>query len=407
MLKYFLLFSLLVISTQTAWGQQPSSAVPAACFETLKAEALEIADFATAADELEGLNYQSLESGFSRFYQGRSSFGIDVDSSIFDMRVYSFGQQTGYVHPPYSPFPVGTQSESWKAPAREFIVAEEYVRRPDGERQFLGCGFFRIAGMDLKAITSESYLYDGDLVSIKTQKGSDKLWYNFNDSFNADDERLGYWYRLFVYPKATQNSYFSRYEVFSSFPGNEVSDFSMLSSEGIDARIESGAGFSELEPVVVEGPFFLNNYYQAIVNRFPEFGERLALRGFLEYENLQKVLASPDAAAVNYVWDTVLDARDITTYALKKQKGELAGSDPLYDSVLADPAAVNVELSNLSVSVVESQVEAETKTVNPVASSDGSLFEAPFGTFIMVVLLLVLLFALIGGMLFFTQKNNR
>lgn len=406
MLKYLSLFSLLIVSAQVAWAQ-PSSAVPAACFETLKASALEIADFAAASPELGALDYQSLESDFSRFYQGRSSFGIDVDSAIFDMRIYSFGRQTGYVHPPYSPFPVGAQSESWKVPAKEFIVAEEYVRRPDGERQFLGCGFFRIAGMDLKAITRESYLYDGDLVSIKTQKGNDKLWYNFNDSFDENDERLGYWYRLFVYPKATQNSYFSRYEVFGSFPGNEVSDFSMLSSEGIDARLEAGADFAELEPVMVDSPFFLNQYYQAIVDRFPEFGERLALRGFLEYENLQKVLASPDAAAVSYVWDTVLDARDITKYALKKEKGAALDSDPLYDSVLADPAAVNAELANLSASVVDDQPPAEPKAVNPISSADSSLFGAPFGTFIMVVLLLVLLFALIGGMLFFTQKNNR
>lgn len=53
-----------------------------------------------------------------------------MEDPMFEMRLYSYGKQTGYKHPPVSPFPTYSKSEKWDSPTKEFIIAEEYVKNP-------------------------------------------------------------------------------------------------------------------------------------------------------------------------------------------------------------------------------------------------------------------------------------
>lgn len=406
----FLCFGLAILFlSPTLTSAQSDVNIRSQCFDRLKEQALQIEDFRLARAELEAIDYATLDNRLSRYYQGHSSFGIDVDQPIFDLRVFSFGRQTGYVHPPYSPFPVGAKSEQWKMAAKEFILAEEFIRNPEGERQFLGCGFFRIGARDLKSVTADTYLYDGPVSSVMSTQGDHKFWYNFNTSFNYEDAPQANWYRLFVYPKATQNSYFSRYEVLDSFPGNQLDDLSILTEAGITARRAEGGDFTELDPVETGSAFALNAYYQAIAGRYPNFADRLALRGVLEYKNLQKILASPNSSAVNYVWDTLLDTKDITRYAAAQIAGKDIESDPIFDQVLNDPKAVNQSILDLAlvpasdsgvVDVSAVTVTDQVRESKPLALQDNR------GTFVMVVVLLLLLFVLLASLLFFARRHK-
>ena len=393
MIRYFLVLFLLAGSTAMA---QLDDQI--ACFKTLQSESLKIADFYLAAEVVEGLDYATLNREMSDYYPGHSSFGIEVDQPLFDMRLYSFGRQTGYLHPPYSPFAIGEEINQWDEAAKEFILAEEYIRTPDGEREFLGCSLFRIAASDLARVTNENYLYDGDIISLTTEtEGGDKLWYNYNTSFDHNDEFLAYWYRLFVYPQGTtDNTYFNRHEVLDSFPANKVPDLSVLSAAVIEERDVSGADFPELEPVEGGTPFFLKPYYQAILDQFPLFGERLALRGFFKYENLQKLLSSPQAESLNYIWETVLDPRDITRYGLKKAKGEAVEANDLYDRVLRNPDRLNRAVENLG-AVPVTAVPVGEKVVNPVLSTEAKAISpwVPIGGLIGFVFLLGLVWVLV------------
>lgn len=47
------------------------------------------------------------------------------------------------------------------------------------------------------------------------------------------------WKRLFIYPRATQNPYFSRYDVAESFPGNRSDSLAAL-NENTSERARDG-----------------------------------------------------------------------------------------------------------------------------------------------------------------------
>ena len=55
-------------------------------------------------------------------------------------------------------------ADLWIAPAKQNIFSEEYVIDEKGQRHFLGCAIFTISSDDLMNVTSENYLYDGELI---------------------------------------------------------------------------------------------------------------------------------------------------------------------------------------------------------------------------------------------------
>jgi len=100
------------------------------CFSTLKANLEETSLFSNPLTELASTTYADIAPQFSQKYKSLNSFGIQVDQGVITMRVYSFGRQTGYMHPPLLPFPSFYKSDTWTTPAKEYIISEEYVTDP-------------------------------------------------------------------------------------------------------------------------------------------------------------------------------------------------------------------------------------------------------------------------------------
>ncbi|MCK5461170.1 hypothetical protein KAI58_04260 [Candidatus Gracilibacteria bacterium] len=331
----------------------------AACFETLKSNMSEIGSFQEAYPDVLRLDYKRLEEKFSPYYKSLSSFGIDIDEPLFEMRLHSFGLRTGYQHPPFSPFPVYTKADKWEEKAKKNIIVEEYLINKMGKRQFLGCAFFTLEAADLMQVRSENYLYDGELISVLKNNSEEnyKAWYTQNVSFNHKGEIFADWKRLFIYPETTKNSYFNRYEIAESFPSNEVQNFRVLNPKtfnlgkgmvdittGVYLLDENGESVESLShpvlsPIKREGKnelFGINSYYEAIENQFPLFAKHLALRGILKYETLKKILSYKDADELIHIWSMILDPRSITTYVLQKEADKDYGSVKIFDEYLED-----------------------------------------------------------------------
>ena len=363
------------------------SAVRAQCFATLKENMAETTLFSEPLKTIENTTYNDLESKFSKNYTGLSSFGIDIDRGDFEMRLYSFGRQTGYQHPPKLPLPNSTKSELWGENSKEYIIAEEYIVDNNKQKHFLNCVFFQISGDDLMQITRDKYLYDGAVISItKTPENNDyKAWYSENLSFDYRDKPFVTWKRLFVYPKATQNSYFDRYDVQDVYPAHQATSFKSLafknpsqnpvmSSQDYDAKgnvtikyfsqntkgeIVETTYPDELKPVISEGinkKFPLSTYYQAIENMFPEFAKRLSFRGTLQYDTFKKLLISTslDSESQNLL-DNLRDPRGLAIYNVNKEIAEANGvkfSNPKLDTVSeqvknADQSFKDIKQKNL------------------------------------------------------------
>jgi len=300
--------------------------------------------------------YSFINKNLSKKYKNMSSFWIDLDTPNFEMKVYSFGKQTWYVHPPYSPYPVSTKTEKWITPAKEFIYAEEYIKTQKWESKFLGCSFMNIDSSDLMNVKSKSYAYDWDIISIiQEEKDWYKAWYNENISYNFDNKPFVTWKRLFIFPKETKNKYFDKYSVLNAFPSNKVDDFSKIFEkrklkdwEGdayairvyeTDSRwhIINAIAPDVFMPVKLEGNnkiFSLNSYYQEIENNFPEFWEHLALRWELHYDILKEVISTKDNKKYAHIWNTILDPLDITKYSLEKKQWKLKEKIEFYEENL-------------------------------------------------------------------------
>lgn len=343
----FLIFGVIFLPTVSFASEQD---VRAQCFSTLKENMSEAKIFETPLVELQKISYQELEPKFSTYYKNLASFGLEIDRGDFEMRLYSFGRQTGYIHPVDHPVPVSTKSDKWEEPAKEFIVAEEFIISPEGNRIFLNCVFFVIESENLLNVTSEKYLYDGEAISLtKVPKEPDyKAWYYENTSFDYSSRPFVSWKRLFIYPELTKNDYFNRYDVAEVFPSNKVESFSILNffqevvfraHEYDDINILKVVYFNEkgekiyppkeLLPVVVNElntSFPLSTYYQAIENIFPFFAERLALRGTLKYDTYKKLtlVAGSNKEAASLL-SVINDYRNLAAYSLDKKEKEKAG----------------------------------------------------------------------------------
>jgi hypothetical protein len=309
----------------TAPKVQADNTVQRECFLSLQKSVLETPSFAPVHDQVRQLQYENVEVGFSKYYRNISSFGIDLRSPDFDMRLYSFGDETGYQHPPFSAFPTYTLSEKWEEPAKQFIVAEEYVRNAEtNERVFLSCAFMVIDSGSLKKVTAENYLYDGPLSSVlyTSPDSSYKVWYTKNKSFNHSNVEFVTWERMFVYPQKTKNDFFDRYTVADALPARTTDTLSSIVDNSRKREGDTGV----MAPPEFKGydtVFALNSYYQAIENAYPKFAQKLALRGVLQYSTVKELLATRGVSEFSSLWNSVLDGRELTKYALLKEKGLL------------------------------------------------------------------------------------
>lgn len=345
--------------------------IRAQCFVTLKENMREAKIFSEPLKGLQEMSYGGLEPKFSINYKNLASFGLELDKGILEMRLYSFGRQTGYIHPLDLPIPSSTKSDKWKEPAKEFIVAEEFVVDPEGKKHFLNCAFFSIGSDNLLNVTRENYLYDGEMTSLTkvAKDASYKAWYSENISFDYNDKPFVDWERLFIYPKLTQNEYFNRYDIAEVFPANMVESFDVLKfflADMTQVQVYDDSGVAAIGYVVknkngdfvraeppkelavraTSGPdefntgFPLANYYQTIENRFPKFAERLALRGAIKWSTFKKLSAikesDPEAAKL---LEALMSYRSLAVYDADKKNKEKDGvkvSDPEKDKLLQD-----------------------------------------------------------------------
>jgi hypothetical protein len=399
------------------------------CFQGLKDNMVEAGIFSEPLQEIEKMTYADLATKFSRNYKNLSSFGLDINQSNFEMRVYSFGRQTGYIHPPLSPFPISTKADLWEEPAKEFIIAEEYVNEPGKGIHFIDCAFIQIATEDPTKVTRENYLYDGAMISLnKTAKdNSYKSWYGENVSFNYDGKPFVTWKRIFVYPQSSQNDYFDKYTVAEAYPANKVESFDVLNffkqsliklqdydEEGhlIGVKTvtfdENGEQVEiimpdELQPIKADGInkiFPLAEYYQAIEARFPEFAKRLSVRGSLQYETFKKLIIEKQEPEIVKLINNLLDYRQLMIYATKKIENEKQGmvvTDPEMDKLLMDVADVDTAIQNLS----QKEIRVDNDLNNQNRTKVGSL--KPYAVIISLSFLSILIF---GGIIIWKKHNK-
>ena len=340
-LKVFLLIFLfsIFLNTQVFAESMQKNEIQSKCFNTLKSNLSEIWIFEKPYSYIKNISYENIN--FSRYYKNMSSFWIDLDKSLFEMRLYSFWKQTWYIHPPYSPFAVSTKSEKWDSASKEYIIAEEYITKPDWTKQFLSCSFMQISSDNLMKVTSDNYLYDWEIISLlKEDKNLDyKAWYNENVSYNYENKIFATWNRLFIYPKETQNNYFDRYKIASSFPTNISTNFDALKKQEIpdkkvwdwqiriymqdeNWKVKKQIAPKELSSVEQKWNneiFPLFWYYQDIENTFPDFAKNIALRWELHFDTLKEIIGTKDNAKYAHIWNTILDSRGFTKYTQAKQ----------------------------------------------------------------------------------------
>lgn len=399
----------LSFAFSTSANAANSTEMRAQCLQNLQTNLVETNLFAPeATDNLDALSYEKLEPRFSKYYKSLSSFGVDLDAPLFEWRIYSFGEQTGYVHPPYSPFPASTKADQWGEPTKQYIVLEEYVTDESGERNFVSCGLIQISAEDLMQVTGDNYVYDGESISVLKKADGYNAWYNNNTSYDKTDFPFVTWDRLFIYPSATQNDYFDRYslsdalpanhvnhfrelilgygataedqakadaedaafmEIFKKYEAGEISEEEFLAAEsdtGEDSLLvyevdENGnfitpegenASTTALDPVkrsTQDNVFSLNSYYAAIEAKFPAFAKHLALQGLVPYETVKTVLADPDNADYEMLWDTILDPKIIIQYSRAKLNGEITpqNSNSYYEDALEKIAVLSQKPDNI------------------------------------------------------------
>jgi hypothetical protein len=414
------LLSVLVLSTTQQVHAQDSASIitQEQCFTQLQSSIASIPSFSSVHEKIKVLNYADVQGEFSSYYKNISSFGVDLRSPDFDMRVYSFGRDTGYQHPPFSPFPTYTLSDKWEEPAKEYIIAEEYVRNSEtNERIFLSCALMSIESMNLKGVTSERYLYDGALTSVRytSEDKSFKAWYSSNDSYDHEGRNFVTWRRLFIYPQATVNPFFDKYSVADAFPArttNNLADIKRYRSPEHTPETRDLLFPPELKGY--DTVFSLNSYYQAIENSFPQFGSKLALRGVLQYNTVKELLATRGVPGFAVLWQSVLDPRDITKYALLKKNGELTKDN---NNGVTEPgeesAFLEDQLAKIQNMTLDQEAQYLLKTIserNPIieesAASEGqkeSFFET-YKTALMVAGVIVA--ALLGVLLVWLRKRR-
>ncbi len=304
------------LATKAQSGEAVSSEEQ--CFVSLKESLSEAGIFETPLSLLGERLYTDIAPLFGEKKKMLSSFDLTVDQPILGIRLYSFGEQTGYTHPPKSVLPISTKSDTWGDPVKEYVLAEEYVTDAEGKEHFLNCVFLHIESDTPMDVTQDKYAYDGAAVSVlKTAPdGSYKAWYNQAPGFDFEDKHFVTWKRMIVYPMSTQNTYFNRFDVMDTYPANKLESFDVLEfflgkevsfkpvensfSEAVytttdvatQETIEEKLPEVLLPPPVygVNSSYRTASYYQAIEAQFPEFAGLLSIRGAIKYNTYKELI---------------------------------------------------------------------------------------------------------------------
>lgn len=327
------------------------------CFLTLKDSLQEAGVFAEPLAEIGDRSYADIAPLFGGMKKMLSSFDITIDESRLGIRLYSFGQQTGYTHPPKSILPISTQSDTWGDPVKEYVLAEEYVTDAQGQERFLNCVFLHIDSESPMAVTQDRYAYDGTVTSIvKTaEDGSYKVWYNQAPGFDYEDNHFVTWRRMIVYPQSTQNNYFNRFDVIDAYPANKLESLSALEffngksvsyvlpevgfPEAIYTVTADGSEVelpAELLPPPTFGINFsyrLATYYQAIETQFPEFAALLSVRGAMKYSAYKEMVTKESLSEDEQQFTSLLfgNTQDLDTYYFDENKE----ANPEVDKLIA------------------------------------------------------------------------
>lgn len=360
-----LVLPVLPVFVQDAEAQAPEVSVEEQCYVTLKDNMRETTMLVGGAEYLDKLSYQDLESQFSKKYKTLSSLGvgIGIDEPRFATRLFSFGEPTGYVHPPQTIFPDSQQSEAWSTTTKQYIMAEEYIIDDAGTEHFLSCFFIGMTAPDLLNVTAENYIADAPGISLlkMAPDKSYKAWYASVPSFAKGMEPLVTWEKMFIYPQAATNPYFDKYTVAEAYPANAVEDFSVLQFLGrqylkveeFDQNtnsvvtkymdIESGEELTtpaSILPVVRSGVnrvHPLTSYYQAIEAAFPEFAKLLSVSGTIKFNTfIELVTGQNQNPELAKFMDAFMRAGQYNEYYKLKQdpKTNDSAESPLFDRVI-------------------------------------------------------------------------
>lgn len=352
----------LVFIPFTILAQTDSQSVQAQCFDTLKENMGEVDTFASGTEYLEQLSYQDLEPKFSKKYKTLSSFGtsISVDEARFATRLHSFGESTGYIHPPQTIFPDSYRSESWSTTTKQNIVAEEYIIDDSGVEHFIGCFFARMTSADLMAVTADNYT--GGVPGMSFLKvapdQSYKAWYSQTTFLDRATQPSVTWDNMFIYPQKTTNPYFNKYDLAETYPSVGVTGFGFLGLLGqsrSEAREENVNESREQEvtqdvevevqqpatPVVPSSAintFPLAAYFEAVQNEFPEFAKLLSVRGTIKYGTFIEIISnpSPDPEIAKF-FNVTFSSPVLQSYFLNKSvamEGVESISNPELDRLL-------------------------------------------------------------------------
>ncbi|MBS8121969.1 hypothetical protein [Candidatus Vampirococcus lugosii] len=312
------------------------------CYNDLTNYMSKVEQFKPAYEMIQDLGYDKLSESFSKKYENMSSFGVDLNKPILSMRLHSFGEQTSYQHPPYSPFPIYEGTEKWENPVKEFIIAEEFVTNPeDGQEYFIGCSFMNIQSPDLMSVDADNYWYDGEILSVLVEDKSknNKVWHNTNRSFNYENEILADFDRLFVFPKLTQNDFFSKYDIIDAFPTNKIDlkkylnvinpsgDEELLFTVVYDqnGNVIGGSSLDVFKGIFDESNnegFPLFDMYQEIENLYPEFAKYLAINGFVSFDVFKELMNLKGDHSYADLWSFISRSKDLIKYANQIRKGE-------------------------------------------------------------------------------------
>lgn len=338
-------------------------AVRQQCFSTLKENMKEASIFSVPLQTLATTTYADLSLKFGEKKKMLFLFDLGIDKNLLGFRLYSFGRQTAYTYPQKSLFPISTKSDTWGDPVKEYIVGEEYVTDSEGKDHFLDCLFLQISGENLMNLKENTVEYDGAQMSLmkESSDGSYKASYVELPSFDYQDKLLVTWNRLIVYPKATSNSYFSRYDIADAYVANKVKSFDILNfflQKNIlkidDYNVKTGTStikyfvkndlnnMTEVSPPTLLLPispsgvnrvFPYASYYQAIENQFPEFASLLSISGTLKYSTFKKLVSERNSnKEVLKFFNEFWNNKPINSYYLRENK--LSVSIKEYDRII-------------------------------------------------------------------------
>ncbi len=380
------------LSTKAQSGENVSSEEQ--CFLSLKENLAETGLFEAPLSLLGEQSYSDIEPLFGEKKKMLTSFDLTIDQPVLGIRLYSFGEQTGYTHPPKSVLPISTKSDTWGDPVKEYVLAEEYVTDAQGQERFLNCVFLHIESNTPMNVTQDRYAYDGNSISIvKTAAdGSYKAWYNQAPGFDFEDNHFVTWKRMIVYPMSTQNTYFNRFDVIDAYPANKLESLDTLeffngksvsytlpetgfpeatyTTTGDDTKIE-------LPPELLPPPTFginfsyrLASYYQAIESQFPEFAALLSVRGAMKYAAYKELVTKESISEDEKQFTSLLfgSTSELDTYYFDENRESNPEVDKLIallqdgDGTMAKLAAGETlaELTASEVEIVPPPVEKNT-----------------------------------------------